>query len=242
MENLDSIAYIIIVVIFLLIGLIRWILEMSGAIKRREEEREISVEELPEVTRRMLFGEEVPPPTARPAGPHDAGAEGTIIVAKPRQPAPVGRVEPRVATPRVGAPPPPIPGRMSAPPPPPVRPRAAPQVTRAQAAEAPPRRPMPQPESRPIPRVEEGQMARESQPPKPFSPPRRPSAPRRPPRAPMPIPQDVDEGPAPEPVRRHRQAERRPKPQPEFVLFRDMDDLRRAIVLREVLGPPKALQ
>jgi hypothetical protein len=58
----------------------------------------------------------------------------------------------------------------------------------------------------------------------------------------MPTNQDVDEGPAPEPVRRRKGAERRPKPQPESVLFKDFDDLRRAIILREVLGPPKALQ
>lgn len=206
------------------------ILALSGisrlAQKQRLEDKERSQgrtrpQDLPERTRRMIYGDSVP--TARPRQPGGEGQEPSGM--RPEQPAPTAArpmelrdlmdafLGERSSASRRAEPPPigRIPEEVRRPAVPPERPRvqpqARPQPVRRHAR--PPAQRVAQPKRQPAPI--EGQRPQ----PKPLAqaqrPPERPPAPRR------------------VPARRCR-------------LLAGIEEVRRGIILSEILGPPKALR
>lgn len=240
----EEIIGVVIFLVFVIFSIVRKIQEQMTASRRQDEQRNITLEELPEETRRMLFGETAPP-TARPRGRDDSMDEEDedVIVARPR------RVEPRMAKPRPGSPRPPAqtvpaaqpvqrqPARQT--PFPPPRPQAQPPF-RAPATQKPPPPPRQTPATE-IPRMRpaplEGQMQRQIPPHVPRAPQR-----RRQPTVP-PALVEPQEGPQ-QPFRpSSSEPQRGPsEPRRRRMWFAGTRDLRRAIVLTEILGPPKSLR
>lgn len=188
-------------VIFLAIAVLSIISKMRSDKKSAEEpreERKGGLENLPETTRRMLFG------------------DGEIIVAKPR------RVEP---------------------PEPSAQPKAMPMQPhqeRPAHRETRPVRPTPVQPAFPRPAPAPKRAA-------PPPPPRRPAAPARKVAARSPAPREPEEGAyRPKPSAVSPQPAARPLPAgrtaPGFLSLCSRHELARAILLREVLGPPRALE
>lgn len=169
-------------------------------------------EDLPEATRRMLFGDSMEPPLAVPRGESPP--------------------EPPVAVPRREPPP-----RQT----PPPRRAVAPErpVPPLRAPAAPPRRIEPRPVLRPTAADVQRELRRTMQ--RALQQTQVRQAVRRPP----PVFEEEHEGPPPEapkpaqPTKRRR-AEQRTAPLRGFL--RDINDVRRGIILQEILGPPKSLR
>ncbi|HIJ75001.1 MAG TPA: hypothetical protein HPP83_12960 [Candidatus Hydrogenedentes bacterium] len=185
--------------------------------RRQTRESRLDASELPEATRRQLYGSPEGPPVARPAvrpAPGQQRREWRPPVAVPRGGRPV--VPPPVPPPQRQA----QPGQRRVPQPP-----GTPVLLREVLERATRREPIPA-QARPVP------APRRPQPPletvaKP-APRRRPPAPKqRRAAAPRPQPQRV---PA------------RPKRAGARVLFADLDDARRGIVMSEILGPPVSMR
>jgi len=196
-----------------LVSLVGKLREQRKQSQETESERpKMRPEDLPEATRRMFFGDSMEPPVAIPRGE-----------SSPEPPVAVPRREP----PRLQTPPP---RRAAAPerPVPPVR-----------TPEAPPRRIEAQPVLRPTAADIQRELRRTMQ--RAFQQTPLRQAVRRPP----PVVEEEREGPPPEapkpakPPKRHRAEER---PAPFGRLLGDLSDVRRGIILQEILGPPKSLR
>ncbi len=246
MENLGEIIYVIGFVIFVVVAIVRKIAEGRDAATRKDE-TEWTAEDLPEEMRKMLFGESATQ-TAKPATrqprqidpfdetrhvPQDARREFEPKTAQPRQGTPRPPVPPQPRPQMRQAPPPPRPAERQRPPVPPrqapkeQQPRMTPQMSEGSQPRAP------QPQMRQAPQMRQ-QPQQQSQPQQQ----RRQQAPPRirtqqveneeGPRSPMP-----KRAPAQKVVR---------APRVSSSWLSTKADVRRAIVLTEILGPPKALQ
>ncbi|MDZ4858875.1 MAG: hypothetical protein SGI88_07805 [Candidatus Hydrogenedentes bacterium] len=223
---------------------------VSAVVKRLAEGREASdrkdepqstAEDLPEETRRMLFGDSGPPKT-RPA----ARTSQLDPFDEPRHVAKEQRstFEPQTAKPRQGTPRPPKPPTPRREPQP-VRQQPRQQSARPVEDRRPPVPPRhaPQHQQQPMtPRVSEGQMPRQQQPPVRRQPPQAPQH-RQPAATQTPsLRREAAEGPRPQPQPRVavQQPVRARRPRNKWLASKD--DVRRAMVLIEILGPPKGLQ
>jgi hypothetical protein len=256
MDNIIEIVFAVIVFLFAAFAFVRKNLEGQD-IEKRKGESDWTAEELPEETRRMLFGDTATP-VAKPAQPKrnpDPFVQVRDIFNELRR-----QIEPQTAKPRQGAPRP-------------QPPTIPPQVSQA------PRQPHPlQPQFRP---------AQQQQPPRPATPTRPPSpsrpvitshpvAPPRPaprPQPPRMVPQQ-SQGAAPRqvsvqqqrPAPLQRRQQQRPlvsvveeeegphmplptqkKPRAKAARqhsrwLSNHNDLRRGIILSEILGPPRAMR
>ncbi len=179
-----------------------------------EQERPQSLDELPEATRRMIFG------------------DGDIIVAKPRG----GPYESAAPTPRAAVERQPVPARriaMETPPaasrsaparrvPVEVRPASAGQM-RQQPAPTVARPPLQQQSRTRQPRPQHRQQAQHAARQRLEPPPTR-------------------RAPARKPVAVKKAAPARPRPQGIAEMLHSKNELARAVLLREILGPPKAFE
>lgn len=246
MDNLGEYVYVIAFVVFVLVAVVRRLAEGRDVAQRNDEGRDWTVEELPEETRRMLFGDTAAP-TAKPAqtrravDPFDEPRKALVDMQRQVAEQVRKRVEPPVAKPRQGAPaaPPPVPQTRQAArpaPPPPLQPQFRPEPV-VQHVPAPPRHAPPAQPPRMVPQQSEGRMTREvqQQPPRPAPKPRR----QQPVRAAA--YRDADEGPH-MPLPSSGQKQRQPAAKHGRRWLSNRSEVRRAIVLAEILGPPKALQ
>ncbi len=230
--------YVAVGVVFVIGSIVRKYQETREVNQRRGESRDLTLEEMPEQLKRLLLGDE--PSPVRPPRPSEDGVndEGWgDVVPPPRRPQPL---EPRVARPRQGAP---VARPQAAPIPPLVAPvqRQAPPSARPaeqQRTVVPQRQPVRQAPQRPIP-VE--QSARQVTPPmrRQEKPMQRPSQ-RDAVRSAQVRNTEVQEGPRKVPAAA-------PGPRPvsrgvrrKIALFKDIDEVRRAVVFSEILGAPKA--
>lgn len=248
MNNIEDLIYLLFFVIFVIVAIARKFTEQREITKRQEEMRNRKPQEMPETTRRMLYGDDVP--TARPRFGDDDD-EGPVIAPSRREPQ-LPTAQPRQQQRRV---------------PPPVAPRQSTQRT----ATAAPQRPVPPP-VRPVAPAPRAETAREraadaSTPFRPqeqqrrlapeqrrAAPPMR-QAPQRTQQAQRPAaPPPVVVQPAQQTRRRPAQAPGLPPPPQRPAarkaqrapsatrFFEHRGELRRAILLREILGPPKAFE
>ncbi|MCC6144379.1 MAG: hypothetical protein IT368_11290 [Candidatus Hydrogenedentes bacterium] len=227
-------------IIFLIIAVISMIGKMQEARKEREEAqqnaRRVRPEDLPEKTRRMLYGDDVEIPQAQPR----QGVPPPVPTQAPVRPQPVRDVmsepweAPRPVQDQRDVSPaqqPYIP--RETPPPVPQRPVQMPRQTDP-AEQA---RRMMEDMWRQAQRQFQQQM--ETQQPRPQQQPQATRQVRRK-RRPEAQPQ---EGPAPAPQPRPRPAPVAPAPSRQHAfLFGDLKDVRRGILMAEILGPPKGLQ
>ena len=189
---------------------------------------------MPEATRRAIYGTE-DVPVAKPRTEPGKSEEGRepLVVARRQE------FEVPAAQPRRAMPPPVAPH--------PVRPQPV-RPSQPSRHAAPPSRPQPAPGPAPLRPVEQRRLAPETQPrpaPQETSHPQR-RQPQRRRQAPPPVLQPEPEGPrtparaafqaAPPMQHAHRGTGRRHR------LFANMDEVRRGIILREILGPPKAFE
>lgn len=189
--------------------------------KQRQAEPKTDLESLPEATRRMMYGDTLAPPSAAPAldkTDQEGPRRPVMIPSAPKPVAPVPRPAPKSALPPVHRPVPPR--------------RPKPVLVVGDAQEGP--------ENRPKTIIKQliEEVLQESL--------GVPIAPRP---APRPAPVSVaSEAPAPVPYREKtppRPAKpvcRREATHPLHKMFGQPESLRWAVVMREVLGPPKALE
>lgn len=243
MDNIVEIAFVVIFLLFSVVGLFRRVTE-GRDVEKRKQESDWTVGDLPEETRRMLFGEKTPP-TAAPAKPKqsaDPFTEVRDMFNEVRR-----QIEVQTAKPRQSAPKPQQPPALPSQPAQAPR-RPHPQQPEFRPAQSPPRQAVPQrmgprpQQPRMVPQQSEGSMRREVQPPKPPPVPmaRRQQTPQR-------VAQrrlvEPDEGPKMPIQRPKRQEPRRRAPRPRRIaLLATADDIRRGIVLSEILGPPRAMR
>lgn len=230
---MEGLAPLIIFAVLAIAGVLRKVYEQrreAEEARDRATRRKIRREDLPEATRRLLYGEGTK--TAEPRG----ATPPPVPQGRPRQAVPAIPVSREQAQPRPG-PQPQV--RPTAQPARPV-PRPAPQRPAQPVQRAQQPRPLPQPHQRPQRRP----RPQPQRPPQPQAPPpaeaEEPARParqarRRPARRP---------GPArPRTAQRPRSARRVKRARPAtHALFSGLDDVRRGIVAAEVLGPPKALR
>lgn len=235
MPDIDSLIPFVVFIVFIVVAIARKIAEQRDATKHQQEMGRQKPQDLPDATRRMLYGDSVP--TAQPRTFDDEEVGRPVVVPQQRAP------QVPTAQPRQGQPQRPVP--------PPVAPR------RAQPATVPPARPATPPMRVPAPqqrRTAQGpatirpqESQRQQTPPM-----RQPQQVQRTVRRDAPPPlvqataqQQQSRKPAPKsrptPVKPERQAARRATAEVGRY-FDDREDLRRAIVLREILGPPKAFE
>ncbi len=217
---------------------IRRVME-TRKVEQRKRETPWNAKDLPEETRRMLFGDKMPP-AARPAQPRQTPEPYVQVrdmidelrrrteapTAKPRQSAstlsPVFQPQPQA--------------RQQ----PQARPLTQRQVEAAQAQRppAPPRQLAPQQPPRMFIPQTEGSMPRQAQ----AQPQRQPQKPRRQPQRVPATARENEEGPhTPFPFASQKKSRTKGTPSASR-WFSNPHDLRRAIILSEILGPPKALQ
>ena len=226
-------------------------------VERRSRESDWTAEDLPEETRRMLFGEPATP-AAKPAQPKRNPypfVEVRDVFNEVRRQIEVQTAKPKQGAPRPQAPPPvpqqqtpaqrqqhPLqpqyrPAQQQQRPAPPQRPQPQQRHVQTQHPVAPPRpAPRPQP-PRMVPQQSEGAMQRQQQ-----TDERRYSQQQRrqQPRATGPL-REPDEGPT-MPIQRAKQERLRAPQRRRSRWLANSEDLRRGIILAEILGPPKAMQ
>lgn len=232
---MESFLPFIIIVVITGLSLLNKLQERKRVEAERQEaeENRSDYEDLPEATRRMVYGDGGPP-EARPQ-PAPPG----VRTARPAQPAQrpvpseldqmpeafrriVEALQPELARQAPPKPVQPAPAAPQRPPSPPLRP-ARQEARRAfPSLEAQSRRPV-----QPIPpqRVQREQVQR----PRPQA--TRPAKPRPQRRRPVPRPAPVA-----------ARGRRRPPPPRGLRLFDDLQDVRRGIVLSEILGPPVSMR
>ncbi|MBX7258990.1 MAG: hypothetical protein K1Y02_21690 [Candidatus Hydrogenedentes bacterium] len=237
-DSFNILFYLAVGAIFIIGSIVKKIQETRDVNRRREESHEMPLEEMPDELRRLLLGEE--PRTARMPRPSEEGVNDEGLDTVPLPPLRPQSAEPRTARPRQGSPAP-------------QRPQAPPMVTPQQRqvqqptarppeqrhVNAPPRQPVRQGPPRP---VVSQQSSRQTTPPmhkgQPMQRPPQRDAVRTAQRHFV----EEEEGPrkafpiAP-PTRPVQQRARR-----QVALFRDIDEVRRAVIFSEVLGPPKGFE
>lgn len=221
-------------------------------VEKRSRESDWTADDLPEETRRMLFGEPEAP-TAKPAQPkrspdpfvevrdifNEMRRQLEVPTAKPKQGAPRQQTPPPVPQQRVP------PARPAHPQQPQFRPAQQPQRTAQQQRPQPqprhmhtqrPAAPRPQP-PRMVPQQSQGAMQRQQQVEE-----RRSVQPQRR-QQPQPAARlmEPDEGPT-IPIQRAKQERPRTVRRRRGRWIASPEDLRRGIVLAEILGPPKSMQ
>jgi len=240
MDNIGEIVFTVLFALFVVLSAVRRAKE-GRDVEQRDQEGDWTGENLPEETRRMLFGDPAAP-TARPAAPKrnpDPFVQVRDVIDELRR-----QIEPQVAKPRQGAPrapqPPALPPHAPAAPkqPHPLQPQFRPAQPPPQRTA--PQRPAPRPQPpRMVPQQSEGAMRREMQ-----APQQRPAPAARRQQAPRPAVQlrDPDEGPTmPVPrAQQPKQPSRAPRRRRRWLAT--PVDLRRGIVVAEILGPPRAMR
>jgi hypothetical protein len=246
---MDSIFELILFAIFVLFAVFAAIKRNIEArdIEKRNMESDWTAEDLPEETRRMLFGEKTPP-TATPAQPRQTpnpfGEVRDVLIELQRQfDAKTARPREGTSRPEPPAVPPAVPQapRPAHPQQPQFRPEQVqpPRVPAPQRPAAPPRQPpRPQP-PRMVPQQSQGAMPRQEQPyERRFAPPTRQGQPRTAARR----MREPDEGPT---VPMQRASQKQPRARVSrrrSQWLSSPEDLRRGIILSEILGPPKCMQ
>ncbi|MCC6796776.1 MAG: hypothetical protein IT366_16785 [Candidatus Hydrogenedentes bacterium] len=252
MDNIGEVIFAVMALLFAVFAGIKRFFEGKD-VERRSRESDWTADDLPEETRRMLFGEPAAT-TARPAQPKhnpDPFVEARDIFKEVRR-----QIEVQTARPKQGAPrpqaPPPVP-QQSAPmarpahpqqpqfrpqqqpqrSPQPQRPPSQPRHVQTQRPVAPPAQP-----PRMVPQQSQGAMQRQQQ----TDERRYAQQQRRQPTRPVVPLREPDEGPT-MPVSRARQERPRAKPiRRRGHWIAGPEDLRRGIVLSEILGPPRAMR
>ena len=241
--DIEDIGSIIALVVFALIALFRKFSEQKEIEQEQKNQRKQAPQPLPDATRRMLYGDDAP--VARPRAEPRAGEQGPVV-AKPKGTLNVPTAQPRRVVPPPEAPkqvqprpaqPVPYPAQRPVPSPrpqevqtgTPLRPaqeqrRVAPEPQRHVASEEQ-RRPAPEQRRPAPPPVVHGRPQQRRKTPPPILTEER--------EGPAPARQPIQQGPAMQPKRRSSQKRR---------MFADTRELQRAIILREVLGPPKAFE
>lgn len=237
-DSFKLLFYVAVAVIFIIGSIVRKIQETRDVTRRQNETNEIPLEEMPDELRRLLLGEEPRParmPRANEDGVNDEGWDEAPI--PPQRPQPF---EPRMARPRQGAP---VQQRPQAPPMMSPRQRQTQQTVARAPEQVRPAVPQRQPVRQDPPRqVTAQQSSRQATPPvqrqRPMQrPPQREAVRTAPPRG-----AQQQEGSrkafaiAP-PTRPPSRGKR-----PQLALFRDIDEVRRAVIFSEILGPPKGAE
>jgi len=255
MDNIEQLAYLVFFVVFVIVAIARKIAEQKEISNRQKDAQNRKPVDLPEATRRMLYGDDVP--TARPRGfGGEDDEEGPVTVAPRREPQ-IPTAQPRQGQRRVA--------------PPPLAPRQSTQRVETASPTRPvvpqrradaPRLERPADTATAFRPVEEQRrvappMRQQAPPMRQQTPPMRqaPQASRRaaPPPVVRPQPTQRREAPPAQVQQLRRRVVPKPAaPQPKPALsktrragerfFADRGDLRRAILLREILGPPKAFE
>lgn len=248
MDNIEQLAYLVFFVVFVIVAIARKIAEQKEISNRQRDAQNRKPVDLPEATRRMLYGDDVPTARPRSFGGED-DEEGPVTVAPRREPQ-IPTAQPRQGQRRVA--------------PPPLAPRQSTQRVET----ASPTRPVVPQRRADAPRLERPadtatafrpveEQRRVAPPMRQQAPPMRqaPQASRRaaPPPVVRPQPTQRREAPPAQVQQLRRRVVPKPAaPQPKPALqktrragerfFADRGDLRRAILLREILGPPKAFE
>lgn len=247
MDNIGEVIFAVMFLLFTVFAAIKRNMEGKD-VERRSRESDWTAEDLPEETRRMLFGGPTTP-AAKPAQPKhnpDPFVEVRDIFNEMRR-----QIEVQTAKPKQGAPrpqtPPPVPQQSA-----PMSRPAHPQQPQFRPQQQPQRSPQPQPRHvqtqrpvappaqppRMVPQQSQGAMQRQQQ----TDERRYAQQQRRQPTRPMVPLRDPDEGPT-MPVPRATQERPRAKPvRRRGRWIAGPEDLRRGIVLAEILGPPKSMQ
>jgi hypothetical protein len=245
-DILQGFAPVIILIVLAVLGIAQKIKEQRQVAERRAQDPKTTIQGMPPETRRMIYGDQAP--TARPRENNDQSevADWTELLFPKQPPRPL---EPRTAKPRQSATPVATHPKVQSPVPPPLttaRPAPEGEALRPLAPARPPVPPRParpaplqrpvrptvpvqsgrqatpaMQHSRPLPRPHQRETVRTARVPvvEEQEGPKQPRMPAPPPKAPQ--------------VRKKR---------PALTLFYAIEDVRRGIVLSEVLGPPKAFQ
>ena len=247
MDNIAELVFALMFLVFAGFAFVKRTIE-GRDIEKRNQEPDFTAEDIPEETRRMLFGDSGPR-TARPAQPRQSEDPFVQVrdifnelrkqvetqTAKPRN------VGPQTAQPRQGARPGP-PALPQAPRPQRQVHQQQPQYQPQQHQQQPPRAPVPPRQAprpqppRMVPQQSEGAMQRPIQVQKP-----RPAPMARRQQQPPPV-RAAQQVQSPH-AQQHAPRQRKSRAQGQHSRWLSHPgDLRRGIVLSEILGPPKALQ
>jgi hypothetical protein len=242
-DILQGFAPVIILIVLAVLGIAQKIKEQRQVAERRAQDPKTTIQGMPPETRRMIYGDQAP--TARPRENNDQSevTNWTELLFPKQPPRPL---EPRTAKPRQSATPV---ATLQSPVPPPLttaRPAPEGEALRPLAPArppVPPRPARPAPLQRPVRPTVPVQSGRQATPamqrPRPQARPHQ-RDPVRTARVPV-----VEEQEGSREVRMPVPPATPPqvrKKRPALTLFYNIEDVRRGIVLSEVLGPPKAFQ